>query len=132
MATKTETDVLQLERDYREALKKSDFAALQKLTADPCIVVGPQGVVQFKRSQLPSIMDSGEMKLKSYEMDNSSTSIRELRPGVVNIAYKVHEEESDRAGKSWSTDAYNSTLWVKNGNAWECAVHTESVITPPH
>ena len=130
MATKTEGEILQLERDYREAMKKGDGRTLEKLTADPSVVVGAQGVHEVKRNQIADMTRTGDFKLKSYKLDDTSLSFRELTPGVATIAYKVHEEY-DRAGKPWNADSYNSSVWVKNGNAWECALDTESLITPP-
>lgn len=131
MPTKAETEVFQLEKDYSEAIKKGDGRALEKLTSSPCVVVGGQGVVQFNSDQIADMTRSSDFKLKSYKMDEKSASFRELRPGVAALAYKVHEEY-DRAGKPWATDSYNSSVWVKNGNTWECALHTESLVAPPN
>jgi ketosteroid isomerase-like protein len=124
-ATSVERELMELDRKYRDAMKAGDTGTLERLTADPCIVVGAQGATKFKRAQLGDMMRSNEYKLKSYKIDEGSISFRELGNGAAALAYKVHEEY-DRAGKPQAMDSYNCSVWVKNGATWECAVHTES------
>lgn len=128
-ATATKSEVLELEKKYWEAMKNHDAATMQELTADPCVVVGQDGAMTMTARQLADMMKSQDYKLRSFRVDEGSAVVRELGDGVAMVAYKVHEE-SNRGGKDQSLDAYDSSVWVKRGNKWQCAVHTESLANP--
>ena len=47
MANSVEKELLELERRYWQALKDKDVEAAMRMTDDPCIVTGAQGVSGF-------------------------------------------------------------------------------------
>lgn len=132
MSTATlERELFELDRQYREAMKSGDAETLQELTADPCVVVGAQGVVEFEPDELTEMMSGQDFHLKSYHLDEDNVEFRRLGDRAAMLAYRV-QETYDRRGKRYAADAYNCSIWVKNGNSWTCAVHTESLVAPPH
>jgi ketosteroid isomerase-like protein len=129
-AAALERQLLELDRQYREAMKSGDAEALQELTADPCLVVGAQGVVEFEPDELTEMMSGQDFHLKSYNLDEENVEFRRLGDGAASIAYRV-QETYERSGKPYAADAYNCSIWVKDGDSWTCAVHTESLVGPP-
>ena len=108
----------------------SDIGEIERFSGDPCLIVGAQGVHQLSRRQLGPLTAASEFKLKSYKVDESSLTFRELAPGVAAIAYRLRQDY-DRQGRKVSSEMYNTSIWVKRGNAWECPVHTETLVEPP-
>jgi ketosteroid isomerase-like protein len=121
--TATEQEVLTLEKRYWDAMQKRDIPTMESLTADPCLVVGAQGASQIRRSQFSQMMQSDDYRVRSYKFDEANASVRQLSPDVAVIAYKIHEE-FERAGKPGAQDAYDSSVWIRQGGKWQCAAHT--------
>jgi uncharacterized protein (TIGR02246 family) len=127
--TAIENEVLKLEQQYWDAMKKQDIATMQSLTADPCLVIGGQGASQIPRSQFAQMMQSEDYRLRSFKFDDKTANVRQIGNDVAVVAYKVHEE-FERGGRPQQQDAYDTSVWVKKGGRWECAVHTETLATP--
>lgn len=47
------------------------------------------------------------------------------------VAYQVHEELTVE-GQRVSFDAADSSVWVRRGAQWKCAMHTESLLGDPY
>jgi ketosteroid isomerase-like protein len=124
--TANTTRALELEKRYWDAMRSGDSKAVLALTSDPCIVVGADGASQITARQLAEMLDDASYNLKSYRIDEQSVHTRELSDSVVSIAYGIHEE-SERDGKPIKLDAFDSSVWVRTGDSWKCAVHTESL-----
>ena len=130
MATTTiEKEVLRLEQQYWDAMKQRDIPTMQSLTADPCFVVGAQGVSQISRNQFAQMMQKDDYRVRAFKFDEANANVRQIRDDVAVVAYKVHEE-FERGGKAQKQDAFDSSVWVRKGDRWECAVHTETLAAP--
>jgi len=117
--------LLTLEKRYWEALKNRDVSTMESLTADPCLVVGPQGARSVPRTQFREMAASDDFKIKSFQIDERNASIRSITDNVAAVAYPVHEE-LERGGKTETLDAFATSVWTREGGRWVCAVHTES------
>jgi hypothetical protein len=127
-ATRAGAEVMRLENLYRDAIIGGDMNTVARLSADPCIVTGGMGVREVARKDLAQLMRESGFELKSYDVDEGSVYVRALSDDVVSVAYRV-KERYERGGKDLTTDSYNSSMWVKSGGDWECAVHTESLVS---
>jgi hypothetical protein len=68
MATTTiEAELLDLEKRYWQALKDQDVDAAMRLTDEPCIVTGAQGIGLIDRKTLAAMM-----KATAYTADSST------------------------------------------------------------
>ncbi|OAI41680.1 hypothetical protein AYO38_12100 [bacterium SCGC AG-212-C10] len=84
-----------------------------------------EGVSQHSKRAFADMVIDGGMRLKSYKIEPSSVVARELAPGAGFIAYRVNADFENQ-GKPEHIDSYCSSVWVKRGSAWECALSTES------
>jgi hypothetical protein len=123
-----EKQLVSLEKEYWQAIKDKDTAAALRLTDDPCIVAGAQGVASFHRDQFEKMMHMSNYKLEDFELSN--VECRALGDDVAILAYKV-KEDLTLDGKEISFEAAESSTWVKRGNKWLCALHTESLLGDP-
>ncbi len=123
-----EKEILGLEQQYWQALKNQDVDTAMRLTDDPCILTGAQGVSRIEKSALPKIMQSATYTLHDFKLDD--VQVRMLGNDVAVVAYKVHENLTVD-GKSLALDAVDASTWVRRSGNWVCALHTESILGDP-
>ena len=119
----------QLERKYWQAIKDRDAKACADLSDDPCLVAGAQGVGSFTRAQLRAMME----KQPQYTLENfdlKDIQVRMLGPDTGVVAYTV-KEKLTVDGKPVTFEAADSSTWVRRGDQWTCALHTETILGDP-
>jgi uncharacterized protein (TIGR02246 family) len=124
-----EKELLEVERQYWQALKDRDVEAALELTDDPCIVAGAQGVATIGRDQFAEMMAKDDWTLRDFRMSDE-VQVRQLSDDVAVIGYQVHEDMTVE-GKPLSLDAADTSIWVRRDGRWLCASHTESLIGDP-
>ena len=130
MATaNVEKELLALERQYWQAIKDKDADTAMRLTDDPCIVTGAQGVGRIDRKALGAMMKAASYELNAFEVKDD-VQVRLLRDDIAIVAYKVHEELTVE-GKPVVLDAADASTWVRRDGRWLCALHTEALAGDP-
>jgi len=128
-STTIEHELLELENQYWQAIKDKDVDAAIRLSDDPCIVTGAQGVARIDARTM-----AGMMNAAAYTLDNFTISddvhVRQLADDVVVLAYNVHEELTVE-GKRVTLDAADASTWVRRDRRWVCALHTEALKGDP-
>jgi uncharacterized protein (TIGR02246 family) len=124
-----EDEVAGLERKYWKALKDGDYEGALRLTADPCIVTGAQGVAELDHATYRKMM--GQQKqwtLEDFELDD--LKVRLLNDDVAIVAYKVREDMTVD-GKPLKLEAADTSTWIRQDGRWVCALHTEALTGDP-
>ena len=130
MATLTiEAELLDLEKRYWQALKDQDVDAAMRLTDEPCIITGAQGIGLIDRKTLAEMMKATSYTLNHFVLKDGA-QVRLLREDVAIVAYEVHEELTVE-GKPVTLDAADSSTWVRRNGRWLCALHTEAILGDP-
>jgi ketosteroid isomerase-like protein len=130
MATKAlERELLDLENRYWRAMKEKDTDAALKLTDDPCIVTGAQGVARINQQAFERLLTTASWTLHDFEIKDDA-EVRLISDDVAILAYKVREELTVD-GKAVTVDAADASTWVRRGDRWVCALHTESIAGDP-
>jgi hypothetical protein len=130
MATRTiESELLDLEKRYWQAIKDKDADTAMRLSDEPCILTGAQGVGSINRKTLGELMKAPSYTLDRFELKDGA-QVRGLRDDVAIVAYQVHEELTVD-GKPVALDAADSSVWVRRDGRWLCALHTESIAGDP-
>jgi hypothetical protein len=123
-----EKELIGLEQEYWQSMKKGDVDTMLRLTQDPCIVTGPQGISRIDHATLAKMAAQPNWKLDDFKLD--SIEVEQIDDGVAIIGYKVHEELTVD-GKPVSLDAADTSTWVKKNGEWQCAMHTEALAGDP-
>jgi hypothetical protein len=130
METKAvEKELVELERQYWQALKDRDYATAQRLTEDDGIVTGAQGVGTIDKKTLVTMMQQAPYTIDDFELDRDM-KVRMLGDDIGVVAYKVHEKLTVE-GKPVEFDAADTSTWIRRGGRWVCAVHTEAIAGDP-
>ena len=125
---KLSSALLSLEKKYWNAIKNRDHATMRRLSTDPCVVVGAQGVGEVDRKTLGDMMEKATWGLTDYRFDD--VHVRQVADDVAVVAYKV-KEKLVVDGKDLTLDVCDSSVWVQREGEWLCALHTESLAGDP-
>lgn len=125
----TTRDFVALERSYWQAIRDKDIDAAMRLTHDPCVVAGAQGVASVDRQAFSKMMREAPWTLDDFTLDDVQVSM--LRDDVALVAYTVHEELTVD-GKPVALDAADTSVWVHQDGRWLCASHTEALSGDPY
>ncbi len=124
----TDAELLALEHQYWQAIKDGDAALSARLSDDPCVVTGSQGVGRIDRATLEGMFAGAAWKLTGFEI--TSPIVEFLTDDVAVVAYRVHEDLLVE-GQPLALDASDSSTWVRRNGEWVCAVHTEAITGDP-
>ena len=116
------------EKQYWQAIKDRDVPAAMRLTDDPCIITGAQGVARITKTAFAGMLQAGGWTL--HEVTLSDMQLRLLGDDVAIIAYKV-KELLTVDGKPLTIEAADSSTWIRREGQWMCALHTEALLGDP-
>ena len=124
MADSTQT-IVDLETRFWKALVEKDTAKVAALIADECLITGPSGAVRIDPNKYTQMMQDGQWTLDTFEFSELKVIFPAEDTAVV--AYKVHQR-GELKGQPMDLQCADSTSWVKDGRAWKCALHTETIL----
>jgi uncharacterized protein (TIGR02246 family) len=124
-----EKELLELEKQYWQAIKEKDVEAAMRLTDEECIVTGAQGVGKINRQAMAQMVTNAPYVLHDFEL-KGDVQVRQIGDDVAILAYKVHEELTID-GKPVKLDAADASTWVRRDGRWLCALHTEAIAGDP-
>jgi hypothetical protein len=130
MSQTLEEELRALETTYWNAIQQKDEQTAMKLSDERCVVVGAQGVGELDRERLGQMLKQASYELTRYQFDDKKIQVRKLTDDVAVIAYEVREDLVVD-GKEESLIAFDASVWVKRGDSWLCALHTESLRGDP-
>jgi uncharacterized protein (TIGR02246 family) len=122
-------ELLDLEKQYWQALKDNNVEAALELTDEPCIVTGAQGVASLDGEHLKEMMRTANYTLEDFYI-SPDVQVRQLSDDTAVLAYTVRERLTVD-GKSLTMDAADASTWVRRDGRWRCALHTESLKGDP-
>jgi hypothetical protein len=123
--SRIDTEILDLERRYWEAMRTRDIPAAVSLTEFPCLIAGSSGVRSVDQATYEKLMADASWRIKEVEIEDGA-ELRQLTEDVAVILYRVREEMIVE-GAPVTLRAVDSSVWVRRAGGWRCAVHTESV-----
>ena len=124
-----EHELLELERQYWQAMQDRDVEAAVRLTEFPCIVAGASGAMSVDRPNFEAMMRSPNYRIRKVELD-PTPEVRLLTNDVAVLAYTLTEEVTV-GGKKLTIEAADASTWVRRNGHWLCALHTEALQGDP-
>ena len=118
-------EILNLEKKYWIAMQEKDLETAISLTDFPCLLAGAQGVLSVDRAQFEKMFQSGQESMRSFHFDEDKVEVRQVGPDTAVIAYPVHTTFL-KNGESRKIDAVDTSTWIRSGDKWLCAMHTET------
>ena len=126
-STPVEYDLLDLEIEYWQAVRDKSADTAVRLTDDGCLIAGASGVRRLDMESFATMVKA-PYTLHSFSMSDAQVHLVNNDVGIV--VYNMHEELTVE-GKPVALDAADSSVWVRRGGRWVCALHTESLKGDP-
>jgi ketosteroid isomerase-like protein len=120
-----ESEILQFEQRFWQAIQNKDVEAAVGLTEFPCIVAGASGIGLVDREAFKGMMAGATYTLNRFDIEKGA-KVRLVTDDIALVAYKVREQLTVD-GKPVTLDAADASVWVRRDGRWRCALHTESV-----
>jgi hypothetical protein len=127
--TTMERDLLNLEREYWDAVAAKDSMVASRLTADQCMLVSPSGIQVVNPGMAGKMLAEGDGKLLNYDITDVTCS--QIDDNNAALAYNV-KAEFDIAGQTTKLDAREASVWTRRNGQWVCALHCEALPGDPH
>jgi uncharacterized protein (TIGR02246 family) len=127
--TTIEKELVDMERQYWQAIKDKDVNKAMELTDNSCVVAGASGVASITRAAFAGMLNSSAWTLNTFEFVGD-VQVRVLTDDVAVVAYKV-KEELTVDGKPLTMEAADASTWVRRDGRWLCALHTEAITGDP-
>jgi hypothetical protein len=119
--------IIDLETRFWRSMKDKDPETAKSMIAGQCLVTGPMGTMRVDPAKFAQLTREGQWRLDDFELRDIDVSYPTEDAAI--IIYKVHETGAMK-GKPMDMEAADSTVWVREGDDWKVALHTESILQP--
>ncbi len=124
MTDSTDT-IVKLEKAFWQSMVDNDADKAMTMIADECLITGPMGTMRSDPADYRRMAEQGDWELDRFEF--SDVEVIFPAEDTAIIAYKVHQTGTMK-GQKMDLNCADSTTWVKDGRAWKCALHTETIV----
>lgn len=114
---KVEQTLMQMERDYGQALVKADVATLNRILADDWFGQGPPGGSSNKAGAL-AVLKSGTPKYDAITVGEMKVRVF----GDVAVVTGTQDQKSSYKGKDTSGHSVWTDVFVKRQGKWQAVV----------
>ena len=114
-----------LETEFWQSMVDKDADRAVTMIADECLITGPQGTMRSDPADYKRMTEQGEWELDQFEF--SDVQVIFPQDDTAIIAYNVHQTGSMK-GQEMDLNCADSSTWVRDGDEWKCALHTETII----
>ena len=114
-----------LEKDFWQTMVDKDADKAAAMIADPSLVTGPSGTIRMDPQLYKEMTEQGDWDLDEFEFSDVEVIFPNEDTGI--IAYKVHQTGSMK-GEKMDLNCADSSIWVRDGDGWKCALHTETIL----
>ena len=123
--TGNKQEIIDLENRFWQSMKDKDVETAKSLIAKEGLVTGPMGTMTIDPEKYARMTRDGQWTLEDFQM----TKVEVVQPNEDSaiIAYEVHQT-GDMKSRPMDLRCADSSVWVKEGGAWKCALHTETII----
>ena len=114
-----------LETEFWQSMVDKDADKAVTMIADECLITGPQGTMRSDPADYKRMTEQGEWELDLFEFSDVQVIFPQEDTAI--IAYNVHQTGSMK-GQEMDLNCADSSTWVRDGDEWKCALHTETII----
>ena len=114
-----------LEKDFWQSMVDKDADKAMTMIADECLITGPQGTMRSDPADYKRMTEQGEWEVDQFEFSDVQVIFPQEDTAI--IAYNVHQTGSMK-GQEMDLNCADSSTWVRDGDEWKCALHTETII----
>jgi hypothetical protein len=125
--SKRQEEIERLENAFWKSMVDNTPKVATAMLTEPALMVSGHGVNMFDHAGYIKMAKDGKYKLIDYEV--SKMDVLFPTDDVAIATYHVNQK-MEMDGKPMEMDSVDSSTWVKDGDSWKCAMHTESPVPP--
>jgi ketosteroid isomerase-like protein len=125
MTKATKDEIIALEKEYWDAMKRKDGKRTAQLSGKLALTTGPRGVTSISKTKMGQMTEEGNWTLESYAFDD--VEVVTPSPDVAIIAYTVTQNVT-MDGKKQKLRAADASTWIRGAEGWECHAHSETFL----
>jgi ketosteroid isomerase-like protein len=127
MQTSSKT-LIDLENRFWQSMVDQDADTAIEMLSEPAVMVSPQGAFKFDHDTYRKMAKEGPSVLTSYELSNVDVVFPNESTAV--ITYRVKQGTTPRGdGKAKVEEMNDTSTWIRQGDHWQCVMHTETPAT---
>ena len=123
--TESKDTIVGLEKTFWQSMVDKDADKAMTMIADECLITGPQGTMRSDPADYKRMTEQGEWEVDQFEFSDVQVIFPQEDTAI--IAYNVHQTGSMK-GQEMDLNCADSSTWVRDGDEWKCALHTETII----
>ena len=120
--------ITELENRFWQSMVDKDAKTAAAMIAEECLITGSMGTMKIDPDKYEKMTSEGQWTLEKYTF--SDVEVVFPADDVAVIAYQVHQT-GEMKGKPMDMTCADSTTWVRDGDGWKCALHTETILGKP-
>jgi len=120
---KQHSEIERLERAFWQSMVDREPAVATGMITEPALMVSGHGSMSFDRDGYTRMANNEQHRLVAFSL--SDMDVLFPTDDVAIATYRAHQK-MQMDGKPMEFDSIDSSTWVKVGDAWKCAAHTES------
>jgi hypothetical protein len=126
MENPTQT-LMTLERKFWQTMVDNDTDTALEMLEEPSMMVSPQGAMKFDHEGYRRAAEEWSGVLKSFELSDMDVLFPTDSTAVVS--YNVKQVSTPRGKRKQTVELMRDTsTWIRRGNHWKCAMHTETPV----
>ena len=123
--TESKDTIVGLEKTFWQSMVDKDADKAMTMIADECLITGPMGTMRSDPEDYKRMTEVGDWELDKFEF--SDVQVIFPADDTAIIAYKVHQTGTMK-DQPMDLNCADSTTWVRDGDDWKCALHTDTVL----
>ena len=123
--TESKDTIVGLEKTFWQSMVDKDADKAMTMIADECLITGPMGTMRSDPEDYKRMTEVGDWELDKFEF--SDVQVIFPADDTAIIAYKVHQTGTMK-DQPMDLNCADSPTWVRDGDEWKCALHTEAVL----
>jgi ketosteroid isomerase-like protein len=120
----SQQEILELEREFGEAMIRNDADAIGRFLSDDWIIIDPDGGV-IDKSRFLAVIKSGALTHEA--MDSEDIRVR-INPNTATVT-AVTRSKSKYLGKEFTTRERATDVFVKKNGKWQCVLTHLTTLT---
>lgn len=125
MPTPSKT-LVELETKFWQSIVDQDADTAIDMLCEPAVMVSSHGAMKFDHATYRKMAKEDSMVVKSFELEDMQVVFPNETTAV--LTYRAKQEVASRDGKPSTLEMNDSSTWVKSGDRWQCAMHTETPV----
>ena len=121
-------EIEQLETRFWQSMVDKDAKTGAGMIADEALVTGAMGTMKIDPAKYERMTRDGQWTLEKFTF--SDVDVVFPSDDVAIIAYQVHQT-GEMKGEKMEMKCADSSTWVRDGDGWKCALHTETILGKP-